>query len=215
LKLKVVKCRQKQNERNEDSHYMQNIHVVTTRFNTDTWNENSEYRKRIREFETKEEDGAGTGAGAGAGTGEPCKLTRCIYGAPQKLTEKIGNNELVFVVEMNNTINKVEGVGLIRNQVLNKTDNAFYYRVYKNGNYNRYIYKSAYHLDRKTLETLCERLVVILDFICFKGKTHLKRGSGFTRIPDKLYKYKICEGFNMKSMLREVFKTYYTSKKVV
>jgi hypothetical protein len=187
---------------------MQNIHVVTTRFNKDTWNENSEYRKRIREFEMKEKNNDEPIDDA-----DTVKLTRCIYGAPQKLTEKIGNNELVFVVEMNNTINKVEGVGLIRNQVLNKTDNAFYYRVYKNGNYNRYIYKSAYHLDRRTLETLCERLVVILDFICFKGKTHLKRGSGFTRIPDKLYEHKICDGFHMKSMLREVFKTYYTSQR--
>jgi hypothetical protein len=187
---------------------MQNIHVVTTRFNKDTWNENFEYRKRIREFEMKEKNDDGSVDDA-----DTVKLTRCIYGAPQKLTEKIGNNELVFVVEMNNTVNKVEGVGLIRNQVLNKTDNAFYYRVYKNGNYNRYIYKSAYHLDRRTLETLCERLVVILDFICFKGKTHLKRGSGFTRIPDKLYEHKICEGFHMKSMLREVFKTYYTTQR--
>jgi hypothetical protein len=178
---------------------MQHIHIVTSRFNTDTWNENCAYRKKIYDYEHDVERVNETYFG-----------TKCIYGSPQKITEKIGNNELVFVVEMNNTTNKIEGIGLIRNHVLDKKDNNFYYRLYKNGNYNRYVYKSAYHLDRRTLEGLNEKLVSILDVICFKGKTHLKRGSGITRIPDKLYQHKLCEDFNVKSTLREIFKTFYS-----
>lgn len=194
-----MKCTQK---------IMQHIHIVTTRFNADTWSENCEYRKKIIEHESKSD--CEIDCEIDLSVSKRTLITQCIYGSPQKITEHIGHNELVFVIEMNNTTNKIEGIGLVRNHVLDRKDNNFYYRMYKNGNYNRYVYKSAYHLDRRTLEGLNEKLVTILDFICFKGKTHLKRGSGITRIPDKLYQHKLCEGFNVKSTLREIFKTFYS-----
>jgi len=50
-------------------------------------------------------------------------------------------------------------------------------------------------------------LVKILDYILFKEKTHLKRGSGFTSIPEKLLKHPICENIELKKELRELFIT--------
>ena len=64
--------------------------VVTGRFNSETLISNYEYRRR-REF-------------------------NCIYCCPSKLSPKVPNNTLVFVIEMNNSTNMIEGIGLIKNK---------------------------------------------------------------------------------------------------
>lgn len=135
------------------------ISITTTRFNKDTWNENQIYRSRL-------------------------PPNSCIYGVPSQLSCKIPLRNLVFVIEMNNSTNKIEGIGLIRNQ--NHYDK--YYKIYQYGNYNRYTYKSEYHLDRTQLLIENEELVTLLEVVLFKGKTHLKRGSGFTMITEKCLK---------------------------
>jgi hypothetical protein len=142
--------------------------IVTSRFNNSTWEENCSFRDKHKEV-------------------------ACIYGSPQQMTEKIPLNSLVFVVEMNNSTNKVEGIGLIRN-LLNHEKKM---RVYQTGNYNRYTYQGNFRIDRCTIEFVCPQILQILEKIVFTGKTHLKRGAGFTRIPEKLYKYhKILENYN-------------------
>ena len=88
---------------------------------------------------------------------------------------------------MNNSINKIEGIGLIKNYI--QVDK--YYSVYQTGNYNRYIYKSNYRIDRATLENYNPNIVNLFDHILFKEKTHLKRGSGIITIPEKLLKHKL------------------------
>jgi hypothetical protein len=52
---------------------------------------------------------------------------------------------------------------------------------------------------------LNEPLVSILDYILFKEKTHLKRGAGFTQIPEKLLKHKKCENMDIPTMIKEMF----------
>ena len=81
------------------------IPILTSRFSSVTWYENVEYRRR------KEYLG-------------------CIYGCPHRLATKIPLGKLIFIIEMNNSINKIEGVGLIRNTIA--TDR--YYKVYNNNN---------------------------------------------------------------------------------
>lgn len=63
---------------------------ASSRFTDATWAENESYRARS--------DFAG-----------------CIYGSPQQMSPKIDPKSLVFVVEMNNSHNKVIGIGLVRN----------------------------------------------------------------------------------------------------
>lgn len=157
------------------------MHLVSTRFNNSTWNENKEYREKNN--------------------------YKCIYGSPQELCPKIYLNDIVFVVEMNNSINKIEGIGLIRNSICKDK----YYKIYSEGNYNRYIYKSNYHLVREELLRYNESIVFILDNILFKGKTHLKRGSGFTTIPKKLLEQDICKHVNIIQEIKNAF-TYYFEK---
>jgi hypothetical protein len=50
-----------------------------------------------------------------------------------------------------------------------------------------------------------ENLVKSLDHILFKEKTHLKRGCGFTTIPEKLIKHPICNNLNIKKEIQNIF----------
>ena len=155
------------------------IHLVSTRFNDKTWEENQIYRKKHK--------------------------IDCIYGTPLEFSPHIYVDANVFVVEMNNTKNKIEGIGLVKNRPhLDK-----YYKIYQEGNYNRYIYKSNYHLNREELLSLNENLVRIFDHILFKEKTHLKRGSGFTTVSDKLLNHCICANLNIVRILKNIFIDYY------
>ncbi len=131
--------------------------VVSTRFTDETWEQNLEYRKKN-------------------------SSRGCIYGSPQEMSPKILYDSIVFVVEMNNDINEIKGIGLVKNRpFLDK-----YYQIYKDGNYNRFIYKSDYYLDRDVLIRFNKVLVDILEYVLFKEKSHLKRGSGFTTITQTL-----------------------------
>ena len=163
--------------------------IVTSRFNNSTWEENCSFREKHKEI-------------------------ACIYGSPQQMTEKIPLNSLVFVVEMNNSTNKIEGIGLIRNMLHPEKK----LRVYQTGNYNRYTYYGNFRIDRSLLDASNPRILQILEKLVFTGKTHLKRGGGFTRIPEKLYKqHKILEIYNytdlqIKEELAVLFKHQFSKE---
>ena len=156
--------------------------LMTTRFNDETWNENKKYRTKHN--------------------------ITCLYGSTQEMSPKIIHNSIVFMIEMNNSKNQIEGIGLIRN-------NSFldkYYKIYETGNFNRYIYKSNYHIDRETLVRYNERLVKALDYILFKEKTHQKRGDGHTTVSEKLFKHKMCEDIDIKKAIRTIFIDMFGNK---
>jgi len=157
------------------------VYLVSTRFSDETWEENMNYRVKHD--------------------------IKCIYGTPMEFSPQICVDANVFVVEMNNTKNKIEGIGLVKNRPsLDK-----YYKIYHEGNYNRYIYKSNYHLSRDQLLVLNDNLVGIFDYILFKEKTHLKRGSGFTTISEKLInRHSMCDNMNMIRILKNIFIEYFT-----
>ncbi len=135
--------------------------LVTSRFTNDTLETNKNYKQKKN-------------------------ITGCIYGSPQEMSPKIMYDSLVFVIEMNNDTDKIEGIGLVRNRPdLNK-----YYRIYEHGDYNRYIYKGNYRIDRTTLLEHNSALVKVLEYVLFGEKTHLKRGSGFTTVTQKFLKSK-------------------------
>ena len=154
--------------------------LASTRFNTSTWVENIEYRK-INNF------------------------NGCVYCSPQPMTQQICPDSLVFVIEMNNSLNRIEGIGLVKNSVrLDK-----YFKVYEAGNFNRYVFRGKNRIDREELSRYNNKLVNILDHILFKGKTHLKRGGGITTVTDKLLKNEICEGLDIKLIIRDIFKMVF------
>lgn len=158
--------------------------VVTGRFNSETIIPNYEYRKRHN--------------------------LKCIYCCPSRLSPKIPHESLVFVIEMNNTTNMIEGIGLIKN----KFDLTKYYKVHSDPNSNRYIYIGNYFMDRKTIYDINSQLVYILEQILFKGKTHSKRGSGLTTIPEKVLKLDICKDINIKNDIKQLFIRCFSSENI-
>jgi hypothetical protein len=144
--------------------------LITTRFNENTWNENKSYRNKHN--------------------------IPCIYPVSQMYVYKIPINSWLFVVEMNNSFNRIEGIGLIKNRIYFDKD----YNVYSDKNYNRYCYKGEYYLTRDCFDA---KIMETLEVICFKGKGHLKRGHGFTRITDKLLANHT--DFNIIALIQQTF----------
>ena len=151
--------------------------LLTTRFTDDTWSENKLYRARH-------------------------PRAKCIYGSPHEMSPKIEPREVVCMVEMNNTQNKIMGVGLSEITLIKK------FLIYNAQGYNRYVFVGEYYVDR---DDLPGSVVKALDTILFKGKTHMKRSSGFTSVPEKLLRDERCEGVNIEHEIAETFRTKFRS----
>jgi len=71
------------------------------------------------------------------------------------------------------------GIGLFKNKIYRKR-----IKIYDWGNYNRYIYKGKYRLDKKELTEEEAKIIRVLEILLFKGSRHFKRGQGITVLPD-------------------------------
>ena len=124
------------------------IYIAVTRFNEKTFDE---FQKFYREN----------------------KLHNCIYNVPVPIKQKFDKDSYFIVLEMNNSLNKIMGIGLIGNLVkYNK------YSIYSDVNYNRYCYEGKNRIDHKMFSEKEQETINHLENICFKGKRHLKRGQG-------------------------------------
>ena len=128
--------------------------LATTRFNTDTWNENKRWRGRNQ-------------------------WNGCVYGTPVRIADKYTPNIYMFILEMHNDKNKIKGIGLIRNALVI----GEYHNIYSDGNYNRFTYKSKHRIDRRELAKEDKYVIRVLDALVFKGARHLKRGQGINVVP--------------------------------
>lgn len=129
-------------------------YLATTRFNTQTWEENKEWRRKN-------------------------EWSGCVYGSPVQIADHYIPQTQMFVLEMHNDENKIQGIGLIKNAIVI----GKYHNIYSDGNYNRYTYKSKYRIDRKQLNHEEKAILRVLDILVFKGYQHLKRGQGIKVVP--------------------------------
>ena len=121
-----------------------------------------------------------------------------IYGTPVKINSTISPNENLIILEMNNSTNKIEGIGIIKNSLFNKN-----YKIYKDNNYNRYIYYSNKYYNKEILNNKLKNLLKILEYFLFKTKKHYKRGHGIQEIPKYLQNSKI---LNFTKLINEALK---------
>lgn len=161
---------------------MPNFHIACTRFTDDTWTENSEYRQKNN--------------------------IPVIYGSSVKIRDIYSKGSLMFIAEMNNKQNKIEGIGLVRNLLID--DNK--YKIYENYEYNRYIYKGNYWLSREQLLSLNNEIVEILDTILFKGKSNLKRFLGITVLTKKLFTNWNYELDDLSKQIKNVFLRHFNEE---
>ena len=157
------------------------ITLATTRFNTETWIQMQEW------LTNNNWDG-------------------CIYGTPRRT--KQGMSDTMIVLEMHNDKNEIKAISLLKNHAIlsDKT-----HQIYKDRNYNRYIYKSKYRIviddDKKNLLPIEKKIIAIFNQLLFKGACHLKRAQGITAIPSWIIKNKYVDFIkHLKELFARVYK---------
>lgn len=119
-----------------------------------------------------------------------------IYNVPISIHSSI-NNKKIFIFEMNNDSNNINGIAYIQNNLYHRR-----YNIYTDRNYNRYSYRGR-RIDM--LNTPLSRYKYELEKILFENSTHQKRGQGIQQISrinlDKIQKEEIIE------ILEEIFQT--------
>ena len=149
------------------------IKLAVTKFNIETYNENKRWR------ESRYYDG-------------------CIYGSSVKIKESVSPQCVIIIFEMNNSLDVIEGIGIIKNKIDHKK-----YNIYNDNNYNRYIYRSNFRLDKKDFDESLREIIINLEKLLFTGKTHLKRGHGIQIVSDTLKKL---NDFNFDKYFIDLFK---------
>jgi hypothetical protein len=130
---------------------------------------------------------------------------QCIYCEQVPMPMYILLNNFVFVIEMNNSTNEIAGIGMVRNTPADVSIKEMY------GNPSSvYMYKGILHLNRETMLRMNAHFVDIMDKILFTGKTHSKRGCGFTSIPVKLASQ---VGFKIPETIKKMFVDVYSSNR--
>jgi hypothetical protein len=152
--------------------------ITTTRFNNETFQQNKNYIKKSN-------------------------INGCIYGTPIKIKSNVPLETTVYVIEMNNEKNKIEGIGLINNRlILDKS-----HRIYNDMDYNRYIYKGSRRLDTSSInDEYYKRVIYVLEQLLFKGGRHCKRAQGITNLADWIINNK--HEFNFIKCMDDMFNKY-------
>jgi len=133
------------------------LHLACTRFTEKTLAENERYR-------------------------ELHKIQGCIYGTPCPINETYPINSLIFVVEMNNSTNRIHGIGLIKNRIITHERHNIYEYTGDSYNFNRYVYKGDHWISRDMLAFSEPDVVQQLEAFLFFGKSHQKRRLGITML---------------------------------
>ena len=133
---------------------MRPFYIGTIRFTAETFKENKEWREKNN-------------------------WKGCIYGTSVPIAEHIEMDEKIYVIEMNNSTNRIEGIGYIMNH--SRLDCAV--NIYKDRNYNRYIYRSNHRIDRENI-----KLLKLWEDILFNGKSNSKRWHGIRIMPIQMEK---------------------------
>ena len=106
----------------------------------------------------------------------------CAYGLDKPLSIKIPSKKYIYIIEMNNDINKIMGIGKIKNEVVYSNRS----RMYDDDRLNNFIYKSPDFISRNDIIKSKEKANIVLRFlenILFYGYKHFKRGQGCVIIP--------------------------------
>ena len=100
----------------------------------------------------------------------------CIYGLPVAMPRQVARGAMIFVIEMNIQSRQIMGIGYVPN--FRYSDKV--YPIYESRGYNRYIYKGRRRIARENIQD--KESIYILENVLFKGKGHMCRGQGITRL---------------------------------
>ena len=98
----------------------------------------------------------------------------CAYGVRVRCPD---NWEGSIVIEMNNSTNKIVGLGEIIGVQEVRKKKAW--KIYDDDKYNRFVYYGKRHVDIDKLTNIEQEVVEILEIALFSGKSHSKRGNSW------------------------------------
>jgi hypothetical protein len=171
----------------------------------EVFNTMREYRKHIREYRAGLKQMLGTSrfSDATLAENEAFRLRNssvgCVYCCPSPITSKIPKDMVVFVLEMNNTVNRIAGIGMIKNRAI-----VDKYKVYVNNSYNRHVYMGKTRISREEMTEEEEQLMRVFDALCFRGAKNMKRGQGITLFPIETL-YKCAKHIDLVESIRQMF----------
>ena len=170
--------------------------LMTTRYNTETWLQYMNWRKKYNLNESY------------------------YYSCPFPISNTISIGSTLYILEMHNSLNKIMGMGV----VLLKEQDMKRYKIYDNDNFNRFHYHSTLYINRDMLskETLLLEngiwisILEVLELVCFKGKRHSKRHMNIAKIPLIYYQGSIMNKVmdNLKQIVNKKNMKKKTNKKV-
>ena len=128
------------------------MNVVVTRFNNKTWDELVNYRR--------------------------CNDIEVIYNSPTRLKDSCRYRSKMILLEMNNELNQIMGISIVEN----KADSSKKHTIYSDKNYNRFSFYGSCRIDVNDLDNEEKEIINSFEQLVFRGKTHIKRGSGITII---------------------------------
>lgn len=152
----------------------QRFDIYTTRFTSETYEENRAYKQNKL-------DG----------------FKGSLYSTTLPFPVNASLSKYFFVLDMNNTTNKLMGIGFVKN-ILAKEQNI---RVHRRQGFNLNIFKSDFYISLDSLDSLDSVdkggrslwktfLAKEFESYLFYGKSNMKRGGAFTRFPLKKMEYK-------------------------
>lgn len=103
----------------------------------------------------------------------------CVYSSPIPITEIVPANAVMFVIEMNNSINSVVAIGMVRN-----TGKYNAHDIYVDTRYNVFTYIGRMRILREEMTEPELIIMRALDLLCMSGAYHLKRLAGISLFPE-------------------------------
>jgi hypothetical protein len=161
------------------------FYLACTRFNTETYSENINYRHNNNEI--------------------------VIYGSNVRIRDIYPIGAKIIVAEMNNETNEIEGLGFILNIVVNDKRHKIYRNDYDE--YNRYIYRGKHWISKEEINEYNPKILEMLKQILFKGKSNFKRRMGITIITEKPFNRWDYDYVEFKILIKNMFIKFNKIKK--
>ena len=125
------------------------------------------------------------------------------YSVSTPIAKSVPSDGNCIVIEMNNTENRIMGIGFIKNYIRPQK-----VHIHDNHHYNRYNYRCERRIYRDNMTIEEDEIMCRLESHCFYGKTNLKRPAGITLFPAWfLYAIHIEFGIDVTPLIANMFNT--------
>jgi hypothetical protein len=107
------------------------------------------------------------------------KQIACCYSAQTPISQNIAPHKDLYIIAGNIETNRIIEIGKVKNA-------PKYRKIYDQEKYNGYAYSGLHYINRDDIHSPEGELVFkLLEYLYFRGHTHLKRIRGIIRFPQR------------------------------